>query len=631
MTQAAPIPAGAQAKLRILATTDLHMNLTSFDYLSARPDPTVGLTRTAALIRAARHQAQAAGALCLLFDNGDALQGAPLGDMAGAGPAGAPHPLMRAFAHLGYDAVGLGNHDFNYGLAALDAALAQAPCPVICSNLRQIGNRVPQAIRPWAVLDRSLLTAQGAAPVRIGLLSFVPPQTLQWDAHLLTGEVEIDDIVASALARIPELEQAGCDLILALAHSGLDDRAADPGMENAVIPLAALDRIDAIIGGHTHTCLPGPQGRDMRHVDAAAGKVHGKPVVIAGASGSHLGVIDLTLATDGSGGWTVGDSRCDLRPIACRAADGRAVSLAEEDAALTDLLAADHARACAFMDQPAGHSPVPLHSYFTFVTPSHALAMVAAAQAAAVRPHLQGTSAADLPLLSAVAPGKFGARAGPDSYTDIPAGPLTRRHLADLHLFPDQLQAVRVTGAQLADWLERAVSLFCQIAPGATEACLINPDGAGHDFDVIYGLTYQIDLSQPARYHPDGSLHRHDSRRIRSLCHNGVAVDPAQHFAVAVNSFRVGGGGNFAALRQARRLALPPITVRDALRAYAGGPLADPLHRAPAPWRFAPMPGTSVTLRTGPGAADHLDELADRGLRNHGLDAGGFLRISLQI
>ena len=83
-----------------MATTDLHMHLTSFDYCAGLPDPSVGLTRTASLIRAARAEAQASGALSLLFDNGDALIGTPLGETT------APvHPMMRAARVLGYDAL----------------------------------------------------------------------------------------------------------------------------------------------------------------------------------------------------------------------------------------------------------------------------------------------------------------------------------------------------------------------------------------------------------------------------------------------------------------------------------------------------------------------------------------------
>lgn len=626
------IQAGSQAKVRILATTDLHMNLTSFDYLSARPDPTVGLTSTATLIAAAREEAGAQGITTLLFDNGDSMQGAPLGDIASRDDTGRPHPLMRAFAHLGYDAAGLGNHDFNYGLDALGTALAQSPCPVICTNLRAIGDKAPRKVLPFAVLERTVTTDRGDVPIRIGLLSFVPPQTLQWDAHLLTGQVEVDDIVDSARTWLPKLQKSGCDLVIALAHSGLDDCTPEPGMENAVIPLAALDGIDAIVGGHTHTCLPGPQRQTYQHVDSETGKVHGKPVVMAGASGSHLGVIDLTLTADRAGHWAVADSHCDLRPIARRTSGGQSETVAGEDPRLVALLADHHARAQEFMEQPAGHSDVPLHSYFTFVAPSRALAMVASAQVAAVHPHLKGSFAEDLPLLSAVAPSKFGARAGPGSFTDIPAGTLTLRHLADLHLFPDELLAVIVTGAQLIDWLERSASLFHRVTPGAQGAVLIDPDSAGHDFDVIYGLTYLIDLAQEARFFPDGTLRDAKNRRTLTVRHNGFPVDPDQLFTVAVNSFRAGGGGNFRALSEARRIDLPPMTVRDVLRDYAGGKLyIDPLKNAPAPWEFVPMSDTRVALRTGPGASGHLGELADRDVTTHGTDESGFLKISLRL
>ena len=187
------------------------------------------------------------------------------------------------------------------------------------------------------------------------------------------------------------------------------------------------------------------------------------------------------------------------------------------------------------------------------------------------------------------------------------------------------------TGAQLIDWLERSASLFHRVTAGAQEAVLIDPDSAGHDFDVIYGLTYLIDLTREARFQPDGKLRDAQNRRIQSVRHNGFPIDPDQLFTVAVNSFRAGGGGNFRALNEVRRIDLPPIAVRDALRDYVGGKLRfDPLRNAPSPWGFVPMPDTRVALRTGPGASAHLDELADRDVRTHGTDESGFLKISLQ-
>jgi 2',3'-cyclic-nucleotide 2'-phosphodiesterase/3'-nucleotidase len=173
--------------LRILTTTDLHMHLTSHDYYADRADPSIGLTRTATLINAARRDAGARNITTLLLDNGDGLQGTPIGEVAAA-RQDLPNPLMQAFAHLRYDAIGLGNHDFNFGLKTLDAILEQVPCPAICTNLRRLD--AEDKTLPFVVQDHMVWVDGANLPIRIGILSFLPPQTLRWDAYFLKDRIE---------------------------------------------------------------------------------------------------------------------------------------------------------------------------------------------------------------------------------------------------------------------------------------------------------------------------------------------------------------------------------------------------------------------------------------------------------
>ncbi len=625
------IPEGARARLRLLATTDLHMNLTSHDYHADRPNPAVGLTRTASLIHKARQEAAAQGALVLLFDNGDALQGTPLSDLAAAQPD-RDHPLMRAFGHLHYDAIGLGNHDFNFGLKSLDSILQQAPCPVLSSNMRRLGKGKPAGFEPFAILDRMVCTKDGEWPIRIGVLSFLPPQTLRWDAHHLLGRVETSAIVDTARRWLPELQDAGCDLIVALAHTGLSDAPDHAELENAARPLAELDGIDVVVSGHTHLRLPGPDHCGLENVDSVTGAVHGKPVVMPGTGGSHLGIIDLDLTVTPNQRWAPAGFCCELRAIARRTTCGKVEPLVQEDPALLDLFSDDHHQTRALMNLPAGSSRQSLHSFFTFFAPDRSLALVAAAQAAALRPMLAATPFSDLPVLSATAPGKFGARAGPDHYTDVPAGPLSRRHVADLHVFPNELRALVVSGQQLLDWLEMTASLFFQIKAGKPGQYLVNPAMPGHDFDVVHGLTYEIDLAAPARYLPDGTIRPGDNRRIRNARCAGRPVAQADRFVVALNSYRASGGGPFGMLAEAQGIDLPAIALSDVIHDYVSGKLPpDPLQDAPPPWSFTPMKGTVVIARTGPGAMAHEAEMRRLGLSARGSSPDGFLELDVPL
>ncbi len=617
------------ANLRILTTTDLHMHLTSHDYYADRADPMVGLTRTASLIQNARKVADQRNITTLLMDNGDGLQGTPMGEVA-AEKQHQPHPLMQAFAHLRYDAIGLGNHDFNFGLETLDAVLAQAPCPVVCSNLRRV-KEVDQT-QPFTILERTIQVDDSVLPIRIGVVSFLPPQTIRWDAYLLQGRVEVDDILVSARHHVNLLRQKGCDLIIALAHSGLGPVEAKFGLENAAIPLADIDGIDVLIAGHTHMHFPGPEHDGLDHVISETATIHGKPAIMAGSAGTHLGVIDLELRKSANGNWQIADHHCALHPIARNHSDGKTVSLAAEDASLATILAPHHHDTCTHMRQHVGHNDQPRHSYFSFFAPDQSLTLVAATQAAALRPMLANTEIADLPLLSAVAPSKFGGRAGPLYYTDVPAGPLSLRHLADLYVFPNTLHAVVMTGAQVLEWLEVCASLFHQITPGSIGQTLVDSTMAGYYFDVIYGLDYCIDLSAPARFWPNGNLRNANARRIISPRYKGESVRAEQKFVVALNNYRAVGGGNVAVLNRAHSVLIPHLSIRDALREYVSRTRQDdPISSAPAPWRFSPMPGTFVTAITGPGARAHMSELEGRDVIETGMNADGFLTLQVAL
>lgn len=612
----------SRAAVRILATSDLHMHLMSFDYYADSPDSNKGLTRTASLIHSAREQARRDGALVLLFDNGDALQGTPFGDWAFEA-ARHRHPLPQAFDTLGYDAVGLGNHDFGFGLEFVNQIAAQTACPTICSNMQT--TQTPQGWVNHAILKRVARVAGQDVPIRIGVLSVLPPQTVQWEAHVLQDQAVATDILTAAETTADALRHDGCDLVVALAHSGLDQADAEAGIENAVIPLAELSGVDVIVAGHTHLTLPGKAHEGLPNVDPVRGLVHGKPVVMQGWGGSHLGIIDLVLQQNTEGVWRIVESRVEAVPISTTAGP------APEDPGLKQLFVNGHEKTRIRVSKPVGSVSKTLHSYFSYCAPDRGLALMAAAQAAALRQCLVDTKWKGIPILSATAPAKFGGRAGPRHYTEVPAGAVSIRHVADLHVFPNELRAVLVTGAQVRDWLEMSAGVLNQLSPPGPSN-LIDPRHAGYNFDVLHGARYRIDLSQPARFDSAGRLTDPAHSRIRDLSANGQPITPDQTFIVATNNYRASGGGHFPFAGTATDIALPSLRIHDILCDYLTGKRpADPLEQAPRPFVLDAPNGTKAILTTSPAAQAYLHELAEYDPQVKPINDEGYLPIHLTL
>ncbi|MEM6577309.1 MAG: bifunctional 2',3'-cyclic-nucleotide 2'-phosphodiesterase/3'-nucleotidase [Pseudomonadota bacterium] len=619
--------------LRLLSTTDIHAHLLPYDYDCGAEVTDFGLARTATLIEAARAEAPKT----LLFDNGDFLQGTPLSDDLALETTAQDscHPVIAAMNSLGYAAVGLGNHEFNFGLDWLERVLATAEFPVVCSNVvtelcPDDPARDTPLRAPFVVLDTQVHDNHGRPDrLKLGVIGFVPPQITTWDHTHLQGRVETRDIVEAARAHVPVLRDHGADLVIALAHTGIMPGAPHTGMENAALALAGVVGIDAIIAGHTHQVFPDPQlalklTGPGSVIDHTRGTLRDVPAVMAGYRGSHLGVLDMRL-TRANGSWRITAHRSQARPVH---AIGAVETPAAED--LCALARPAHLKTLDRNAEPLGHSAKPMHSYLARVRACPALAPVLSAQKEALSQALAQHPEAALPILSATPPFRTGGHAGPRAYTDIPAGPLEMRHVGDLYPFPNTLVGLKVTGADIADWLERAASCFRQINPGLRCQQFWDTSFAGHAFDTIAGVTYQIDLSRPARYDARGQKRDTKANRIVNLRLNGAALRADQPVLLATNSFRAFGGGPYNRERpyevvhhggrQIKEL------VADHLRACAACPTG--IEQA---WSFVPIDGASVLFETGPGLRDHPEDITGIGATDLGDSEDGFMRLDIPL
>lgn len=623
-------------RLRVLATSDLHMHLLPWDYYSDRPARGRGLSLVGGLIARARTEAP----LSILLDNGDFLQGSPMGDLLAeqtqtATAAGA-NPMIVAMNHLGYDAACLGNHEFSHGLDYLAATLKAARFPVLSANILRGLGASPDAdeglLAPHMLIRREVRLGDGRhLALSIGVLGLTPPQVVSWEREAVGGRIVARDMGSAAAYHRDRLRAAGADLVVALAHSGIGSgEAIGPG-ENNVATLARDYGFDAIVAGHTHHDLPGPGAAGIAGYDQGTGLLHGCPVVMPGHYGSHLGVIDLWLRPPPvtGGRWTVVGREAVLWPVARRGPKGQWRATVPEDPAIAGLAREAHARTRRWARRRIGETPVPLSTHFALLGPSAALRLVAHAQADHVERALRGTVWQGMPILSATCPFRSGGRAGPENYTDIPPGPVTLRQVADLYIFPNTIVALLVTGAELIEWLERAASIYRRLHPGEGPVDLIDPEMPGFEFDVIEGLAHDIDLGQPARYDARGRLRDSDARRVVNLRHAGLPVTPEARFVLATNSYRLGGGGGYPRVPADRAILRGGQGNRAILASHLAREGVPPAPAWPE-WRLVAPQGSSAIFLTSP-LARPADAPSGLRLTALDLDAQGFRRFRLDF
>lgn len=577
--------------LRLLLTSDLHMFVADWDYFRARTDPTVGFDRVATLIGKARGEASNT----LLFDNGDFIQGNPLADQIADQPDFTkPHPIVSIMGDLGYDAAGLGNHEFNFGLPFLERSLAGASLPFVCSNVTRVGGG--EFLPPLVILRRSFLARDGSThSLRIGVIGFVPPQITAWDKAHLEGRVETSDIVETARRLVPLLRPQ-CDLIFALSHSGISTAPYQSGAENASFHLAAVPGIDVIFTGHSHRVFPGPDYANLEGIDAVAGRLQGVPAVMPGFWGSHLGLIDLRLVNGGDG-WHISAAKPEARAI-YRRESGQVVELSRPSLAVDTAIEQRHKATLAWVERPAGALATGMNSFFVWTGQDPASAIIASAQVDYARPLLAGTAFAGHPVLSAAAPYRTGYT--PDMFIDLPAGPLSYRQVADLYMYSSNtVTAVLVTGRQIVEWLECAAGVFSTVQSGVLDRsqALLDKRVPSYNFDTIAGLSYEVDVTCPPRY--ERGLLLEANRRIRNAVFDGAPLKPEQEFVVLTNNYRVDGNG-FPPLAGARIVLRAPDTNREAVARYIASrsPVSIP---DGSPWSFA---------KTGRGSRVHFDTAA---------------------
>jgi 2',3'-cyclic-nucleotide 2'-phosphodiesterase/3'-nucleotidase len=504
-------------QVRVLHTTDLHGALAAWDDWADKPAAR-GLEKVAALVTTARADSMPT----LLLDAGDALFGSPLVTVWREGPRSDPDPVIAAMNALHYDAMAIGNHEFDAGRAALDSAVARARFAFLAANVVDARTGNP-------AYGTSIVREFNG--VRIGVLGLTTPAipTLM-DSSLFSGLRFLDPIEV-ARREIPRLRGADrCDVVIALVHSGLErdpgarageakPRTAEVPNENLGYRLAyEVQGLDAVILGHTHQVVQSV-------------KVGGALVTQAGSNGQALGDVRIAFArASGLAPWKLTAVTASVTVVSDTVAS---------DPAMHALVAPYEQASRAMLDMVVTQAAEPISAPLGRLGDSPLLRLIHRCQLE--------YSSADVSLATLFDPAQT-----------IPAGTVRRRDLMRLYPYDNRLGVVELTGADLKATLEHAASMLNTYAYDGTSPVL-KPEVPGFQFDGAFGVEYQIDLSRP-----EGS-------RIVNLRRMGMPLDPNQRLKVVTNSYRLAGGGDYVTLRRARRVRqlsepMPLLLVR-----WAGG------------------------------------------------------------
>lgn len=535
-----------EALITVMGTSDLHGHCLNWDYFKNAEFQDsegnhIGIAKAAGLIRRIREERGHNNTL--LFDSGDTIQGAALATYYNTVEpitrTGQTHPMARAMNAVGYDAVALGNHEFNYGLELLDTWIEQMDAPVLAANAVHHGTQEP-AYRPYVLkrMQVDCLDKPGTQPLVVGVLGLTNPGSIIWDRHHVEGVLEFQDLVDSARRWVPVMREQGADLVIVSAHSGDSGTSSygeDLPVENASAMLAEqVPGIDAILFGHAHQAVP------ERFV---TNKVTGEQVLMTMPSfwGRRLSVMDLALRRE-KGRWrVVSKSAVTLNS-----------NTVQEDPQIVAVVADQHATAVEYVNQVVATSVEELSAAQACWRDTAIVDYVQQVQIDTVRTAIAGTPEADLPVLSIAAPFSRSAV--------FPAGEVSIRDIAGLYIYDNTLLASVVTGAQLRDYLEYSARYFRQapatgqVDPGG----LTNADGIpDYNFDQVAGVEYDIDVSRPV------------GERVSSLTWEGERVADDQRFVLAVNNYRQSGGGGFPHITGAPVVYNEQVEVRQALIDHA--------------------------------------------------------------
>jgi 2',3'-cyclic-nucleotide 2'-phosphodiesterase/3'-nucleotidase len=515
----------SRAHVVILSTTDMHGRVFPIDYYTNKYD-NVGIAKVATLVKEARKNDPD----LLLLDSGDTIQGTPLEYFHNKRNNTPPDPMMLAMNALHYDAMTVGNHEYNFGLQVLDKARREAQFPWLSANTydKQVKGDPSTHYKPYIIKE-----VQG---VRIGILGLTTPGIPNWENPPNYEGLEFHETVTEARKWVFTLRlKEKVDVVVIAMHMGIEEdlrtgmsSPSQVSNENAAFAIARqVEGVDVILMGHTHREVPALFVKSdwiISHTDPTATTSYdGVLLTQANRWASHVARVDLYLDKKDGGGWQVTMKSARTIPV---------TEKTEIDPEIAKIGEPYDKETQAWLGRAIGESSTELTAGGCRFHDSAIIDLIQRVQLDAGN--------ADVSMAACFNPS---AR--------IPKGAVTVRDIAGLYEYENTLVTLELTGQQLKEALEHSARYFKEYQPGKSLNDLVDTRVPGFNFDVAQGVNYDIDLTKPF------------GQRIQNLTFKGKPLDPNQKLKVVTNNYRVNGGGGFTMFKNAPVVYRSSAEVRE--------------------------------------------------------------------
>ncbi|MEJ7578536.1 MAG: 5'-nucleotidase C-terminal domain-containing protein [Pyrinomonadaceae bacterium] len=527
-----------RAWITILSTTDLHGNILPVDYYTNTRDAR-GLAQAATVIRQARKE----NSNSLLLDSGDTIQGTPLIYYHNKKNNAPPDPVMLSMNSLQYDAMAVGNHEYNFGLNVLNKARGEARFAWLSANTYKMGTD-ETVFTPYIVKELN--------GVRVGVLGLTTPGIPVWENKENYAGLEFREPVAEARKWVQVLrEKERVDLVIIAMHMGLerDLRTGEvsPGQvknENAGIAIAEnVPGVDVISMGHTHREIPSVF-------------INGVLLTQADKWARRVARTDVYLERDAvSGRWRVVAKSARTIPI---------TDATEVDMEIARIAAPYDRETQEWLSRVIGTSPRELTAKDARFRDTGVLDLIHRVQLDVGR--------ADVSMAASFNP-----------QARLPQGDVTVRDIAGLYEYENTLVVLEVTGKMLKDALEHSAKYFRAYESNKSAADLVDARVPGYNFDIAEGVTYDINLVKPI------------GERIEKLRFKSRPVVPTQKFRLATNNYRVNGGGGYTMYKDAPVLYRSSEEIRELIIDWVERNVRIPVEPTNN-WRLLPQAAAGARL-----------------------------------